>query len=436
MDKLTNKNIILLLVIIFIFKLIYSFTNEFWYPTDDDVIQIYLIGLKFLTTGEFPFFGADVVYTHSQILGGLQGILVAALWFVIRIPEAPQIFLNILLFISSLFLVWYLKKRVPGLPYLFLILWVMLIPWSVCYFTRVINPSYVVPGAILFFIGIYEIFPFLSREIIPKKWAFFFIGFSFFWIFQLHLSFFLLIPYLLLALYYLIKNGTNREKITNLAFFAMGCILTGFLILPALIIFGTRNNQGGFLSNIQLHFEHLKYIFDYITKFFSYGSYDITRFIGVNTEQRLNFLMQYKWTIPSVAILVLIGIAQEIFLVISFFRKKNLSFKWNGVRFFTLSLLIIMIISSVFSVAIPGGHSTTLLFPAVIIYSIHCFEFLYQKKYFKIIFYSSFLLAVIMYIGMGIENYYTISLYKNREPIVKALEKNDYRILGKRRYEK
>jgi len=62
--KFDKKRLTLFIVItcIFILRLIYGLTTEFWYP-DQDVIQIYLIGLKFFTTGQFPYFGPDLVYT-------------------------------------------------------------------------------------------------------------------------------------------------------------------------------------------------------------------------------------------------------------------------------------------------------------------------------------------------------------------------------------
>src|SRR5438552_17246431 len=81
---------------IVLFRFFYSLTTEFWW-WDEDVLQIYLIGLKSFTTHAFPYFGADLVYNGSQIPGALQGYLVSALWYLWAIPEEPYITLNILL---------------------------------------------------------------------------------------------------------------------------------------------------------------------------------------------------------------------------------------------------------------------------------------------------------------------------------------------------
>src|SRR5688572_18194057 len=186
---------ILLIFAIITFRFCYSLTNEFWF-VDEDVLQIYLIGLKSFTTGSYPYFGADLVYTHSQIPGALQGYLVSLGWYLWQIPEMPMIVLNSILDISLLFLVWYISKRLPLLQLWIIICSVFLVPWSICYFTRVINPSYVIPGAIVFFIGIFEIYPFLKKGILSGRLSFFFLGFGLVWIFQLHMSWVLLCPYI------------------------------------------------------------------------------------------------------------------------------------------------------------------------------------------------------------------------------------------------
>ena len=165
----------LLIIGIVIFRFIYSLTTEFWFK-DEDVLQIYLIGLKSFTTHTFPYFGADLVYNGAQIPGGLQGFIVSALWYVWKIPEAPFIVLNIVLTLSLGFLAWYLSKRLQDISRTFIWIYVFLIPWSICYFTRVINPSHVIPGAILFFIGIFEIYPQIRKNILPQWLCFYFLG--------------------------------------------------------------------------------------------------------------------------------------------------------------------------------------------------------------------------------------------------------------------
>ena len=70
----------------FLLRLAFSLTTDFWI---EDMRQIFLIGLRFYTTGEWPFFGPDVVYTQTRIPGALQGLLVGGPLFLVAQPEAP-----------------------------------------------------------------------------------------------------------------------------------------------------------------------------------------------------------------------------------------------------------------------------------------------------------------------------------------------------------
>ena len=98
-------------------------------------------------TGIYPYYGPDVVYTQSQIPGGLQGLLIAwpLGWF--GIPEAPYILLNILTFSVLVFFGWYISKRIPNVPRWFIFVWLLTSPWTLTYSTHIENPSYVIVGA-------------------------------------------------------------------------------------------------------------------------------------------------------------------------------------------------------------------------------------------------------------------------------------------------
>ena len=180
-----------LLLFLFSFRTIYGLCAEFWFP---DERQIYLIGLKFFTTGKWPFFGPDIVYTQSQIPGALQGLLVGLPLYVCKLPEAPAIFLNSISFGAFALFAWYLCKRFSGFPQWLLVIWIMTCPWAMLYTTKVVNPSYVLPFAILFFIGLFETCSFFETMIIAPSLSFFLMGLSTTAILQLHMSWVLLVP--------------------------------------------------------------------------------------------------------------------------------------------------------------------------------------------------------------------------------------------------
>ncbi len=426
----------LLIIIIVVFRFVYSLTTEFWFK-DEDVLQIYLIGLKSFTTHTFPYFGADLVYNGAQIPGGLQGFIVSALWYVWKIPEAPFIVLNIVLTVSLGLLAWYLSKRIQDVSRTFIWIYVFLIPWSICYFTRVINPSHVIPGAILFFIGIFEIYPSVRKNILPQWLCFYFLGFGILWIFQLHMSWVLLGPFTAVAFYFLMRTKNIRVILKSTVSFLLGCLTTGSLLIPTLINYGLSAQKGKSVSGmVELHPENAANILKILSTFLAYGSFDVSRFIGGNSDERVLFLKDYLWAAPFTVFVALVGLAQALFLIYTFFRKKGDEVMLRNVSHLTIGSFLLFFVMSLFSRVPPPSHAAVLFFPMLVLYSLYAYGPILKKVWVLRSFYIAFSSAVIMYIAIALNNYQTISMYKNREVIVKALDQDDYRLVGKRRYEK
>ena len=91
-------------------------------------------------------------------------------------------------FASLCLLAWYCCKRLPEMPRWFVWSWLLTAPWVLDLSTSVYNPSYVLPGSILFFVGALEIYPYTSKHVIAPRLANFMMGFALFWVMQLHLS--------------------------------------------------------------------------------------------------------------------------------------------------------------------------------------------------------------------------------------------------------
>jgi hypothetical protein len=426
----------LFVVAIIIFRFLYSLSQEFWNPLDIDTIQIYLIGLKSFTTHAYPYFGADVVYNASQIPGALQGYLVSAGWYLLLIPEAPYIVMNILLTLSLGFLAWYSSKRLPDLSRTFIWIYIFLIPWSICYFTRIINPSYVIPGAILFFIGIFEIYPSTRKNVLPEWLCFYFLGFSIFWIMQLHLSWILLVPFTVIAFYYLLRSKNTKRILQSSISFLFGCITTASLLIPTLRTYGMSNDHGKSVSGLlEFHPEHITEFIKLLGIYLGYACFDLNRFRPLNAPDSGRFGDLFPWAIPFMYIILATGLLQALWLLFCFFRKYKNDKVSRRVADLTIFGFAIFFISSLFSLTIPLSHAAVLFFPLVVIYALHVFREPMKKKWIKMWLYSAFASAMIFYLANGIDRYNTISIYKNREAIVKALEQGDYTLVGKRRYE-
>ena len=427
---------LLLIAGIVIFRFLFSLTTEFWFP-DEDVLQIYLIGLKSFTTHAFPYFGADLVYNGSQIPGALQGILVSAGWYILKIPEAPFIVLNILLTLSLGFLAWYASKRLPDLSQTFIWIYVFLTPWSICYFTRIINPSYVIPGAIVFFIGIFEIYPSIKKNILPEWLSFYFLGFGIFWIMQIHMSWPLLGPFTLAAFYYLLKSKNIKRIATRTFSFLAGCLTTGSLLIPTFLNYGISSGKGKSVSAMmEFHPEHFSEFFRMLGSYFGYASFDANRFNGLDHADRQAFQEAYPWVIPFMGFILLTGVLLALWFLYCFFRSSQSDPIRRKVANITIAGFLIFFVLSLFSLIAPPSHAAVLFFPLMILYALHTLRDPMKNKWVRRWMYTAFFSATIFYTAIGLYHYPTISMYKNREVIVRALEQDNYKLVGLRRYEK
>src|SRR5258705_7198566 len=228
-----------LLLLAFLFRLGFGLCSQF---QDEDTKQIYLLGLKFYTTGAWPYFGPDVTPT-IQIPGALQGLVVGLPFHLLPIPEVPFIFLNVLSFSSLCFFAWYCSRRLPEIPKWFVWSWLLTAPWTLNISTHMFNPSYVLPGAILFFVAAIETYPFLSLRLIPQRWANFIMGLSLLWIVQFHLSGLVLLPYVALSFYFQIKESGRRAWL-SIGWFAVGAIIPGSFLIPTFIKYGLSEGLG------------------------------------------------------------------------------------------------------------------------------------------------------------------------------------------------
>src|SRR6185295_11182295 len=219
----TLTRVPLLLAALFAFRLLFGLCSEFF--TEDET-QIFLLGLRYHATGHWPFFGPDVVWTKSEIPGALQALLVSVPLSLAPIPEAPFVLLNLLSFGALAALAWYTCQQLPRLPRWLIWGWFLTIPWTLQFSTHVINPSYVLPAAIVFFLGFFEAIPALSLRRISPPAAHALMGDAITWVMQIHMSWPLLAPFLLVG--WLSRRGDGAGAlVVNAAACAAGALIPG-----------------------------------------------------------------------------------------------------------------------------------------------------------------------------------------------------------------
>lgn len=431
-QEMKNKNwrFFILILILFVFRLLYGLSSEFWF---EDELQIYLIGLKSFTTHTWPYYGPDVVYTNTQIPGALQGLLVAVPLYLLSIPESPTVFLNILSFASLGLFAWYVTKRIMQLPVWLIWVWIMTLTWTMNYSTRVVNPSYVLVFAVPFFIAVFELLPIYKVKIVPVILCFFVLGAMPFLIMQLHLSYVLLVPFVGLVWYYNWRSSSIKENIQNFVFFATGSFLGMATLIPTFLLADQAKGVG---SNVVLNLENYKNVITILTRYLSFASYEIPYIIGTDSEQRLAIIKEYSWMLPFGLYLLLLGFVLVVVFVVVFFKNKA-GEEWVRIKYLTLGAYVMVFLSFFFSIKGPSSHTFYILLPLPVFYSFYCYQWLWVKyRWFKNVMYAAVVSCVFFYTGLGLYNLHHKSLYKDREKVVRAINSEDYRILGERRADK
>lgn len=424
--------VVVLLALAFLFRLAFGLCSDFW---TDDERQVYLIGLKFYATGAWPYFGPDVTNT-IQIPGALQGLVVGLPLSVWHAPEAPYVLLNALSFASLCFFAWYCARRLPEIPAWIIWTWLLTAPWTLNFSTHIVNPSYVLAGGILFFVGLFETLPFLRRGLVPLRYANFMMGFGLCWVMQFHMSWVVLVPLAFASIFFQCR-AAGVGALSSLVWLAVGALLPVSFLLPTYVKYGLAGGTGGTDEVVHFNARNLLKLLNPVEgilgRFLSFASFELPRFIGDNSRTRLLFLSRNPWLIPCAVFLGVVGILQPIALLVLWFRRRHHESDWKAVKYFTLVLLALLYVSFVFSFRAPHSHTFYVAFPVAMLYSLYGWgEYLRERRWqtFAAVFLAC---GIIFHAGLAVDNFRRKSMYMNRRIPVTAIDSKDYRILGERR---
>jgi hypothetical protein len=421
---------IALLALLFLYRLAFGLCSEFWF-TDEK--QIYLIGLKFFTTGQWPYFGPDLVLGgHEriyQIPGALQGLLVGLPFHVLPIPEAPFVLLNLLSFGALVLLAWYGSRRVTSLPRWFVFGLALTLPWTLHYSTRIVNPSYVLAGSVLFFVGATEALVYPDHPLVPKRLADALMGLGLLWVLQLHMSWTLLLPFAAAALVLRARRG---ELLPALGAFAAGAALTGSLLLPTLVVYDMSSAAN---TSIAVRFNPInaRDFLSVIAKALSFASYEMPRFMGPDNRQRLAWLLAEPVITPFTAFTLAIGLLQPIVMLVLWFRRQESAPGWSRMRWLLLATLFLTWTAFLFTEREPWALTFYLVLPVPFLYSLYCYAFFLKGARWLAFAALVLVSGVVANTALAARSYREHSLYRDRDLVVKAIAERDYRVLGTRR---
>ncbi|HEX3558304.1 MAG TPA: hypothetical protein VHU19_03820 [Pyrinomonadaceae bacterium] len=422
----------LLLCGAFLFRLAFGLCSQFW---ADDERQVYLIGLKFYATGAWPFFGPDVS-SGVQVPGALQGLLVGLPLFVAPVPEAPFVLLNLLSFASLCLFAWYCMRRLPGSPRWFVWGWLLTAPWTLNFSTHVVNPSYVLPGAILFFVGALETYPATRERLVPALWANLMMGFALLWVMQLHLSWVVLVPFLLASLYFQLRER-GTKALAPLGWLACGAALSGCLLAPTLLKYGLKDGAGGAGALFAFNAANLPRVLNPVegvpARFLSLASFELARFTGRDTAERAAFLRENLWLAPFALFVGAVGIIQPAAMIALWFRKRHARADWPAVKWLALLTVVLLCALFLFTPKAPASHTFYVTFPVAALYGFYCWDALLARRGWRA--FAAIFLAcgLVFHAGLAAHNLRRVSLYVERETVRDAIAGKNPSLLGERR---
>ena len=428
-----------LLIFLLAFRIFFGLSMPFYGPgeIDRDALQTYLIGLKSYTTGTWPYFGPDEYRMdtgfHAQIPGALEGSVIAAAFYLLPIPEAPVMLLNLLSFAGLVLLSLWIARRLPGVSFPFILAWSSLLPWTLQHSTHVFNVSFLLFGSCLFFTGFLESIRPWSTGWLGPKTSFALMGFGIFWDMQFHNSWVLLVPFVLASFYIKFKKTEGGFWAAMGAFSAGAAIPLSFLV-PTLLKYGIQKETTGF-SGVWLDFygENFKSFFIILARFLSLACFEMPRFLGSNTKDRIEFLEKIPWVIPPVLFLTLVGWLQPLALLIcGWFRDRA---RPEAVLFqkMLFATLLWIWVCFWFTTTGPAAHMYYLFLPLVLVLSFYVWSRWALRKAWRVFGVVCIFASLWAHTGMALEMAGERSIYTDRDRIVRAIQAKDYRILWERR---
>jgi len=354
------------LIIIFLISLIIRIGFSLYTDFSNDEAKCFYNGFNFFVSGQLSPYGADIVYSDTKLPGSIMSILIGLpLYFSNGLPYGTAIFIAIWNFAAMLLLFWLFLRLFPSFNRYYLATFLLFAPWTILH-VAIWNPSYLPLFAVLFFIGLYQVF------IDPHHFGgHFLIFFTIPIVMQLHLSFVLLIA--ILGLCFILK----WYKPKNIPAILTGLILGSLTLLPYLLQEKVSSGAKGefLLANIKINWDNLfnfpKFLFRLLT--FPTGETSIFFLRGkISYPEAWDIISNKIYLLPF----ILLGLILSILII-----TLSLYFYWNRIKFFiqkpipskfsllerfdfiVVAITIITYFSFFFSIKGPSAHTYWLLMP-------------------------------------------------------------------------
>ena len=423
--KNTNKYLVVIFILLCLLLRIFIGIQINFSHVDYE--QIYLIGLEYAFNDNWSFWGPDVVWSKTRLPGAMQGILAGVPIQLFKHPYSPIILSNIISFAGLMLLAFYAKIRFEKLSIYFLIALFSLLPFTLFNGVVVLNTCYLIFSGAILFICVTELFSYRNNMLLNPLIYFFSMGFCLMFTYQLHLTWVMFFPFILVLFY--LEGVKQRKLLFKLIMaFLIGCVLPSLTVLPTFIKYGSEimNGSGG---NLQLELLRIFDLFDLMIRFMGTATIDILQSLGFITLFSDSGLVGSTLLIfvKVIAIIQFIGICITLYFV-----EKTAEFKK------TLLLFLLASLMSTILFMLSNKHlqirTYILLFPIPIWLSLYCYSYLIRFKWSKKLLLIPIVTIFITLIGIGSSNFNNKYSFKSvEEKLNNSIENKDPYQFAKRR---
>jgi hypothetical protein len=175
-------------------------------------------------------------------------------------------------------------------------------------------------------------------------------------------------------------------------------------------------------------------VLELLARLLSFACFELPRFLGEHTHDRIAYLPSSPWLLPAGAFLWFLGWFQALVMAVLLFKRdKDKGFQ--AARWAVVGLFLTLYLEFLFSRKPPSAHRYYEALPLVVVYSFHCWRLFVGKDFWRT-FSAVFLAAALFFqttyalkAAMGGTSVYL--QYRTR--IAQAIAAKDYRLLAERR---
>ncbi len=248
---------------------------------------------------------------------------------------------------------------------------------------------------------------------------------------QFHRNFVLMAPFIAASFF---LQWRESRKFSAPLYFLLGALPLEALVVPTFFQPDYRlfRDVAGFSPGLNLH--NLKQGFVILVQFFALASFEMPRFIGMNTADRAHYLAQNVFRLPGF-FLWYFGILQVLILIGYLFDFKSARPGWKSIRSFTWLVFLMVFGSLLFTVKNPDVNTFCEMLPVAMLFSLYVWDRWWDHPWGRGLLW--FFLACVLvfqtafvFSQLPLRNSFYLEYH---DAMARAIQEKNYHLLGERR---